>query len=80
MREVEILHLATYGLTRAEIADKLWMSPDTVKTHMTRIFVVLGARNLVHAICLALRHGDLAWDDHTRRIVPMYKDNPAHSE
>ncbi|MHB9053562.1 MAG: response regulator transcription factor [Thermoleophilia bacterium] len=56
-RELEILKLLTPGLTNKEIAARLHISPETVKTYITRILQKLGARNRTEAVgkALALR-------------------------
>jgi len=41
-RETEILRLVAKGYTNKQIADKLYISPETVKTHIKRIFVKTG--------------------------------------
>lgn len=51
-RQIEIITLYAQGLNRAEIAERLFIAPDTVKTHLWRIFAKLGARNGRHAIAL----------------------------
>jgi DNA-binding NarL/FixJ family response regulator len=55
-REVEILALITRGLTNPEIADQLFLSSHTVKTHINRIFAKTGSRDRVAAIAYAQRH------------------------
>jgi Bacterial regulatory proteins, luxR family len=44
-REREVLGLVTTGLTNAEIAQQLHLSPLTAKTHVSRILMKLGARD-----------------------------------
>ena len=55
-REVEILGLITQGLTNPEIAERLYLSNHTVKTHINRIFAKSGSRDRVAAIGYAQRH------------------------
>src|SRR5271154_1290829 len=43
-RELEILNLIAQGLSNREIADRLFVSENTVKTHCSRAFDKLGAR------------------------------------
>ena len=56
-REVEILALIAQGLTNPEIAQHLFLSNHTVKTHINRIFAKTGSRDRVAAIAYAQRHG-----------------------
>jgi DNA-binding NarL/FixJ family response regulator len=55
-REVEILALIAGGLNNAEIAERLFLSNHTVKTHINRIFAKTGSRDRVAAIAYAQRH------------------------
>jgi DNA-binding NarL/FixJ family response regulator len=55
-REVEILGLIAQGLTNGEIADRLFLSNHTIKTHINRIFAKTGSRDRVAAIAYAKRH------------------------
>ena len=56
-REVEILGLIAGGLTNPEIAQRLFLSNHTIKTHINRIFAKTGSRDRVAAIAYAQRHG-----------------------
>ncbi len=56
-REMEILGLIAQGLTNTEIAERLFLSNHTVKTHINRIFAKTGSRDRVAAIGYAHRHG-----------------------
>jgi len=53
-RELQVLHLAAQGLRNEEIAGRLFMSVDTVRTHMRRVIAKLGARDRVNAVALEL--------------------------
>ena len=55
-REAEILGLIAQGLTNGEIAQRLFLSNHTVKTHINRIFAKTGSRDRVAAIGYAQRH------------------------
>jgi DNA-binding NarL/FixJ family response regulator len=55
-REVEILGLIVQGLTNPEIAERLFLSNHTVKTHINRIFAKTGSRDRVAAVAYARRH------------------------
>jgi ATP/maltotriose-dependent transcriptional regulator MalT len=49
-RELEILELVAGGLSNREIADKLFVSENTVKTHCSRAFDKLGAKRRTQAV------------------------------
>ncbi len=54
-REVEVLQLLAFGRTNKDIAEELFISPDTVKTHLEHIFEKLGASDRTAAVAEALR-------------------------
>jgi LuxR family transcriptional regulator, positive regulator of biofilm formation len=50
MREQEIIRLITAGLSNQAIADRLFISPNTVKTHVSNIYKKIDSTNRVQAI------------------------------
>lgn len=55
-RELEILELIAQGLSNREIAERVFVSENTVKTHASRLFDKLGARRRTQAVQLAKEH------------------------
>jgi DNA-binding NarL/FixJ family response regulator len=55
-REGEVLALVAEGLSNAEIADRLFISRTTVKTHINQILRKTGCRDRPQAILYAIRH------------------------
>ena len=57
VREREVLSLVAAGYDNAEIARRLFLSPSTIKNHVSRLFDKLGVDNRVQAAVFAVRHG-----------------------
>jgi DNA-binding NarL/FixJ family response regulator len=51
-REAEVLELVAAGLTNAAIAERLWISPGTVKKHLDNVYGKLGVANRTAAATL----------------------------
>ncbi len=56
-RETEVLREVAHGLSNEEIAEKLFISPATVRTHVGNIFAKLSLQRRTQAVLYALRHG-----------------------
>jgi len=56
-RELEILGLISQGMSNREIAEKLFVSENTVKTHSSRVFDKLGAKRRTQAVQLGKEFG-----------------------
>jgi DNA-binding NarL/FixJ family response regulator len=62
-RELEVLKLASKGMTNQEIADQLVLSIRTVQAHLSNIFSKMGVGSRTEAVIQALRKGWLALED-----------------
>jgi two-component system, NarL family, response regulator LiaR len=56
-REMDILELIAKGMSNREIAEKLYVSENTVKTHSSRVFSKLGAKRRTQAVQLGKEFG-----------------------
>ncbi|MFC8721759.1 response regulator [Kitasatospora sp. NPDC057198] len=56
-REAEVLALIAAGLSNAEIAERLFVSPATVKTHINNLFAKTAVRDRAQAVAYAFKHG-----------------------
>ena len=54
-RELQILQLLAFGYTNRDIGSRLFISPDTVKTHLEHIYQKLGASDRTAAVAEAMR-------------------------
>ena len=55
-REVEVLRLAARGLTTAEIANQLYISPKTADHHIQHVYVKIGVSSRAAAMLWAMQH------------------------
>ncbi len=65
-REQEVLHAIGCGLSNTELADALYISELTVKSHIGRVFVKLGLRDRAAAVVYAFDHGIVRPGDEDR--------------
>ena len=49
-RETEVLHLISRGMSNADIAEKIFVSTNTVKYHIKNIYLKLDVKNRVEAL------------------------------
>lgn len=56
-RELELLHLLADGLSNKNIAERLFISENTVKYHIKNILQKFGVQNRTEAVAIAIRQG-----------------------
>ena len=59
-REIEVLQLISEGLVNREIGKMLFLSEETVKSHVRHLLAKLQARSRAHAVAVGFRRGLLA--------------------
>jgi DNA-binding NarL/FixJ family response regulator len=64
-REREIMDLLSQGLTGEDVAERLFLSSETVKTHIRNAMSKLEAHTRVHAVAIALREGYISGPEGT---------------
>jgi DNA-binding NarL/FixJ family response regulator len=57
MREIEVLQLISDGLVNREIGTRLFLSEETVKSHVRHLLAKLQARSRAHAVAVGFRRG-----------------------
>jgi len=60
VREREVLALLPDGMSGEDVAKRLFLSPETVRTHIRNTMAKLEADTRVHAIAIALRRGEIS--------------------
>ena len=60
MREIEVLQLISDGLVNREIGHRLFLSEETVKSHVRHLLAKLQARSRAHAVAVGFRRGIIA--------------------
>lgn len=61
-REREVMTLVASGLQSGDIAERLFLSPETVKSHVQNALGKLGAHTRAHAVAIALVTGQITWE------------------
>ncbi len=56
-REIEVLQLISDGLVNREIGTRLFLSEETVKSHVRHLLAKLQARSRAHAVAVGFRRG-----------------------
>jgi two-component system response regulator DegU len=52
-----VLHLFAHGALPSQVAQQLYVSPKTVKNHLSHIYAKLGVANRTQAVAVAIRQG-----------------------
>jgi PAS domain S-box-containing protein len=60
-REREVMTLVASGLQSGDIAERLILSPETIKSHVQNAMGKLGAHTRAHAVAIALVRGQISW-------------------
>lgn len=77
-RELEILRLAATGISVADLSQRLCISDNTVKTHLSHVYAKLAVRGRTDAVRAALHAGWLSPDDicpHRMRTITRFGDD-----
>lgn len=61
-REREVMMLVASGLQSGDLAERLFLSPETIKSHVHNAMGKLGAHTRAHAVAIALVTGQIAWE------------------
>jgi DNA-binding CsgD family transcriptional regulator len=61
-REREVMTLVASGLQSGDMAERLFLSPETVKSHVHNAMGKLGAHTRAHAVAIALVTGQISWE------------------
>jgi len=61
-REREVLTLVASGLQSGDIAERLFLSPETVKSHVDNAMAKFGSHTRAHAVAMALVAGQITWE------------------
>jgi DNA-binding CsgD family transcriptional regulator len=61
-REREVMTLVASGLQSGDMAERLFLSPETVKSHVHNAMSKLGAHTRAHAVAIALVTGQISWE------------------
>jgi DNA-binding NarL/FixJ family response regulator len=59
-REHEVLQLLSEGMRNDDIAQKLFISPQTVQTHVRNLLAKLGVHSKLEAVAFAVKHGAIS--------------------
>lgn len=74
MRESEMISLITQGLSNAEIAERTYLSPNSVKSYIRAAYRKMGVARRSQAVAWGIAHG--MTPDHTRHVIDPAPENP----
>ena len=84
--ELAVARLVASGVTNREAAERLFLSPHTVSTHLRHAFTKLGIRSRVQLVRLVAEHegaAELPWDELTpaqRRVAELVAEGLSNQE
>jgi DNA-binding CsgD family transcriptional regulator len=61
-REREVMTLVASGFQSRDVAERLFLSPETIRSHVQNALAKLGARTRAHGVAVALVTGEIAWE------------------
>jgi DNA-binding CsgD family transcriptional regulator len=61
-REREVMTLVASGLQSGDVAERLFLSPETIRSHVQNALAKLGAHTRAHGVAVALVTGEIAWE------------------
>ena len=61
-REREVMTLVASGLQSGDVAERLSLSPETIRSHVQNALAKLGAHTRAHGVAVALVTGEIAWE------------------
>ncbi len=79
-RELEIVALVAEGLTNREIAQRVYLSPNTVKVHLRNVFVKTGVASRTELSILAVREGWIVVPEAEQESAPLEVEVAAGGE
>jgi len=75
-REREVMTLVASGLQGGDMAERLFLSPETVKSHVHNAMGKLGAHTRAHAVAIALVTGQITWESGLSNPASPSGDSP----
>ncbi len=76
-RELEVVALVAEGLTNREVAEHLYLSPNTVKVHLRNIFAKTGVASRIELSMMAVKEGWVVVEDVAPETPPALEEEDA---